>query len=307
MTIQFRSYQGPADYARVSDLLIRHYRPGNADGNWLEPAWEYMHGHPALDREALGRIGIWEDAGEVVAAANYESTPGEAFFQFHPAYRHLRGELLDYAEAHLAAESGNGRRTLRVFVNDFDQALQELVQTRGYHLDPGNRRPMSQLVIPDPFPTPSLPDGFRLTSLAEEPDWARVHRALWRGFNHPGEPPAGDEELESRRRMFETATARMGLKIAAVAPPRVGQAVGDFVAFCGTFYEPTGRYCYVEPVATDPDYRRMGLGRAAVLEGIRRCCALGATVAYVGSDQPFYQALGFRVLFNTECWLKEWA
>ena len=35
---------------------------------------------------------------------------------------------------------------------------------------------MSQFDIPDPFPPPSLPDGFRLTSLAEECDWTKVHR-----------------------------------------------------------------------------------------------------------------------------------
>jgi len=33
-----------------------------------------------------------------------------------------------------------------------------------------------------------------------------------------------------------------------------------------------------------------------VLEGIRRCGALGATCAYVGSDQPFYLSLGFEVI-----------
>jgi predicted N-acetyltransferase YhbS len=48
----------------------------------------------------------------------------------------------------------------------------------------------------------------------------------------------------------------------------------------------------------------MGLGRAAVLEGIRRCGALGATVAYVGSDQPFYLSIGFEVLYTSECWVR---
>jgi predicted N-acetyltransferase YhbS len=57
-------------------------------------------------------------------------------------------------------------------------------------------------------------------------------------------------------------------------------------------------------VATDPDYRRRGLGSAAVLESIRRCGQQGATVAYVGSDQAFYMSLGFKVLFSQNCWLK---
>ena len=100
--------------------------------------------------------------------------------------------------------------------------------------------------------------------------------------------------------MFDTPKARRDLKIAVEASD------GSFVSFCGMFYEPTGQFAYVEPVATDPDYRRMGLGKAAVLEGIRRCGAEGATVAYVGSDQPFYLAMGFEVLFNVRCWRKEW-
>ncbi|MFO7695888.1 MAG: GNAT family N-acetyltransferase [Anaerolineae bacterium] len=304
MSVFLRHYERPDDYGRVSAFLVRHYQPENADGNWLEPAWEYMHGHPQLDGASLGRIGIWEDTGEIVAVANYESTLGEAFFQFHPAYRGLREEMLAYAEEHLADTADDLRRRLRVYVNDWDLPFLELLRARGYVRDPENARPMSQFVIPQPFPVVALPAGYRLTSLAEERDWAGVHRALWRGFNHTGEPPAGEEELESRRRMFETATARLELKIAAVAPPVPGLTASDFVAFAGTFYEPTGRYGYVEPVATDPDYRRLGLGKAAVLEGVRRCAALGATVAYVGSDQAFYQAIGFRVLYTTECWVR---
>ncbi len=159
-------------------------------------------------------------------------------------------------------------------------------------------RPLAKFDIPDPFPAIRLPEGFRMTSLAEDPDWAKVHRALWRGFNHEGEPPMTEAELEDRRKMFDTPKARRDLKIAVEAPD------GNFVSFCGMFYEPTNRYAYVEPVATDPDYRRMGLGKAAVLEGIRRCGALGATVAYVGSDQKFYLSLGFEVIYTSQCWQK---
>ena len=157
---------------------------------------------------------------------------------------------------------------------------------------------MASFAIPDPFPPIPLLEGFRLTSLAEDCDWAKVHRALWRGFNHLGEPSMDAEELEDRQRMFDTPKAQRGLKVAVEAPN------GNFVAFCGMFYEPYGRFAYVEPVATDPDYRRMGLGRAAVLEGIRRCGARGATVVYVGSDLPFYLSMGFDVIYTSDCWVK---
>jgi len=39
-----------------------------------------------------------------------------------------------------------------------------------------------------------------------------------------------------------------------------------------------------------------------VLEGIRRCGVLGASVAYVGTDNPFYLAMGFKTLFTLNCW-----
>jgi predicted N-acetyltransferase YhbS len=84
----------------------------------------------------------------------------------------------------------------------------------------------------------------------------------------------------------------------------VRAANGDFVAYGGLWYDALNRLAYVEPVATDPDFRRLGLGRAAVLEGIRRCGAMGATVAYVGSDLDFYRALGFRKLYTSRCWTK---
>jgi len=237
---------------------------GNLDGNWLEPAWEYMHGHPDLDSSSLGSIGVWEVEGEIVAVVHYESRLGEAFFELHAAYRHLRTEMLDYAEANLAGRSRkDGREYLRAYVNDDDPELQTLVESRGYEKDPEGTRPLYRFDIPEPFLPIPLAEGFRLISLADDCDWAKVHRALWRGFDHGDDVPMNDEELESRRRMFDTPKARRDLKIAVAAPD------GEFAAFCGMFYEPEKRFAYVEPVATDPKYRRLGLGRAAVLEGIR--------------------------------------
>jgi predicted N-acetyltransferase YhbS len=84
----------------------------------------------------------------------------------------------------------------------------------------------------------------------------------------------------------------------------VEAADGYFVAYSGTWFDAANQIAYVEPVATDPDFRRRGLGRAAVLEGVRRCAELGAKIAYVGSDQTFYLSIGFRRLFASQCWIK---
>lgn len=295
MSITFRNYKHPDYYKKISAFLIRHYQPANRDDNWVEPEWEYMHGHPYLQEEHLEKIGIWEDDGEIVAAVHYEWRLGEAFFQFKPGYRSLQGELLKYAEKNLAAEDG----TLHVYVHDRDAVFTALVQDQGYVHVPEEDRPMAHLVIPDPFPEITLPEGYQLLSLADEPDWAKVHKVMYQGFNHGDVGEITQEDMDMRRDMFDTVTARRDLKVVVKAPN------GDFVSMCGMFYQPEGRYGYVEPVATNPDYRRMGLGKAAVLEGIRRCAELGAVEAFVGSNQLFYQALGFKVIFTSQCWSKQ--
>jgi len=123
--------------------------------------------------------------------------------------------------------------------------------------------------MPVRFPAIQLPEGFSLKSLAEENDLAKIDRVLWRGFNHPGEPPAGGEE--DRRKMQSGPHFRKDLTMVAVAPG------GEFVSYCGLWYEAVNRFAYVEPVATDPDYRRLGLARAALMEGIRHppLCGIG--------------------------------
>jgi predicted N-acetyltransferase YhbS len=280
----------------VGDLLVRHHQPDNRDGNWLQPAWEYMHSHPALDEATLDRIGLWEDAGQVVAAVHHEVDLGEAFFQVAPGYAHLKPEMLDHAERQLAGVSDDGRRYLRVWVNDFDSQFQALVRSRGYTRAADHDRPVSRFAIPDPYPEIALPDGFRLKSLQEDNDLHKVDRVLWRGFGHQGEPPA--DSVEGRKKMQSAPSFRQDLNVVVEAPD------GQFVSYCGTWYEPTNRFAYVEPVATDPDYRRRGLGKAAVLEGVRRCVELGATVAYVGSDLAFYVAIGFVKIHTSQCWTK---
>ncbi len=293
-----RHFREGADYEAVYAFIHTLYRAENRDGNWFAQIWEYAYTHPWFDEASAERIGIWEEGGRIVGVATYELRLGEAFFAVHPDYAHLKPEILDHAERELRGETATGVPYLHAFVHEFDTAFQAIVAARGYDLAPNEHRPMSQFTIPTPFPPIALPDGFRLQALADDNDLRRMDRCLHRGFNHPGEPPA--DGVEGRKRMQSGPHYRQDLAIVVVAPSC------DFVSFCGMWYDPVHRYGYVEPVATDPDYRRRGLGRAAVLEGIRRCGELGATVAYVGTDKPFYLSFGFRKLHTLRCWRRVW-
>jgi len=85
MAIKLRNYKAPDDFKKISDFLIKNYRPGNRDGNFLQPAWEYMHSHPWTDEKSFDRIGIWEDSGKIAGIVHFEMLLGEAFFEIHPA------------------------------------------------------------------------------------------------------------------------------------------------------------------------------------------------------------------------------
>jgi predicted N-acetyltransferase YhbS len=291
-----RPYRRGADYDQVGRFLVRTYQPTGEHVNWLQPRWEYMHYHPLSKGVDLNAIGVWELAGRIVGVVHPEHRMDQAYFEIDPDHGALKGEMLVFAEEHLAAATETGRR-LAVFINDADLGFQGIAAQRGYERS-GRSEPMTMLPIPKLFPSITLPAGFRLQSLADDNDLWRVHGVLWRGFDHGDDPPR--DELADREFMQSAPNFRRDLNIVVVAPDE------SFVSYCGMWMEPVHRVAYVEPVATDPKYRRMGLGSAAVREGIRRGGRLGATVAYVGSTLPIYRSLGFRQIYNCSLWCREW-
>jgi predicted N-acetyltransferase YhbS len=296
MQASVRSYNRGVDYERVGQFLVRTYRTSGRHINWLQPRWEYMHYHPLVHEVDLGVIGVWGADGEIVAAVHPEHRMGTVYVEVDPVHADLKREMLAYAEERLSVTI-EGRRFLKIYINDGDIEFREIAVKRGFQKqDEGE--PMSHLVIPDSLPRISLPTGFQLKSLAEDDTLWKVHRVLWRGFGHGDEPP--DDEIEGRRFMQSAPNFDKDLNVVVEAPD------GSFVSYCGMWYEPVHRISYVEPVATDPDFRGKRLGRAAVLEGVRRCGERGATVAYVGSAMPFYQALGFRQVYHCSVWQREW-
>jgi GNAT superfamily N-acetyltransferase len=296
MSIKLRKYNRQYDAGRIGEFLVRHYQPGNRDGNFFLPAWEYALTHPLFDEKLLDTFAVWEDQGEITGAVHPECYPGEAFFELHPDFPGLKAEMLDYALKNLGGKDPAGRMSLLAFVPDFDAEFEDLVKARGFQILPELERRMTLWPIPKNFPPIRVPDGFRLQSLADENDIAKLDRCLYRGFNHGPEPQQID--YAGRKKMQSAPGYRKDLNIVAVAPD------GRYAAYAGLWFEKYNKFAYVEPVCTDPDYRLRGLGKAAVMEGIRRCGELGATVAYVGNTLPIYLSIGFKHVYTLNCWKK---
>jgi len=250
-----------------------------------------------LDTTALPRIGIWKDDDTIVGVANFEHRLGPTYFQVHPGFSHLKPDMLAYAEKNLVGTKEDGSKYVGAYINDFDTEFEVVAEERGFRKLPEPSECMSEFPITDPFPEISIPDGFRIISLADKDDLYLTNRLIHRGFDHPGEPPeTGPEE---RRLMQSAPNFDKHLNIIVVAEN------GDYCSYAGMWYEPELRIAMVEPVCTDPDYRLRGLGTAAILEGIRRCGELGATVAFVGSEYPIYLSMGCKKLYTINFWVKD--
>jgi predicted N-acetyltransferase YhbS len=66
------------------------------------------------------------------------------------------------------------------------------------------------------------------------------------------------------------------------------------------------QYAYLEPLATVPKYRKLGLGKLALIEAMKKTKVLGAKYCFGGSIE-FYKRVGFETIANRELWLKEWS
>ena len=70
------------------------------------------------------------------------------------------------------------------------------------------------------------------------------------------------------------------------------------------WYEPECREAYLEPLCTDPSYRRLGLAKAALYEAMRRTQSMGA-LSCIAGGQPFYEKVGFVQEFVKQDWEKD--
>lgn len=130
-----------------------------------------------------------------------------------------------------------------------------------------------------------IPSGFTLTSIQNNFDLYNYGKLMWKGFNL--ELNGEGEYTPSQKDLERLKTALMN-------------ASGDFVSYC--WYEQDMKIALIEPVATIPEYRKLGFGKIVVFEAIKRVAQLGAKDIQVGSGQQFYYNIGFSPLTISTLW-----
>jgi ribosomal protein S18 acetylase RimI-like enzyme len=297
------------DFLRVRDFLARTFNHYGHAVNWRIERWEYAFGFVApflanwredpprqesVD-EMLNRMdertGLWQTAdGEIAGVVSIEHADrghpafSEFFLQRHPLHLDLLPEMLDFVENNLRTPEMVSQF---IYADPGDTVLVDLLEARGFKANPKRAANESEFDFANhSLPQkPNLPDGFRLQSMADENDLARRCKAFGRAFNHPD--PLEWPSILSYQYLQAMPDYRKEQDIVVVAPN------GEYVSFSLIWYDPGNKLACLEPVGTQPEYRRMGLAREAIYEGIRRVRHKGAERVYVGSDQDFYHAIGF--------------
>ncbi len=277
--VRFRAYRDE-DYEAVCAFLIELNREDRTHINWNWARFEWMMEHPEFDKSARSAIGLWWAEEKVVGAAIYDMYFGEAFCGALPAYAALVPEILDYACRELKDESG-----LAVAINRENTAEIRAAEQAGFEPIEQSETVM-ELSLDRPF-SPTLPEGFTLREMDQIADREALEWLFWQGFDHGDDREAFERSLSPEphvRRHFNKA-----LCLSAAAPS------GEPVSHCSLWFHPDTDYAYVEPVCTVPGYRGKGIAAALLSEAFSRAKALGARKAYVISDLPFYEKLGFAI------------
>ena len=292
MNITQRRYKILTDFEKVYRFLEETFDPVTLNSFLLPQYFEYAHMHSYFDYFKTHRFGIWEDDGNIVGVACYEMRLGDCHIHVRKGYESLLPDLLSWSEKELYAEK-DGKRSLKVWITDKEPKKRELLRANGYEL--AYTEPVKVFDYSKPFVERSLPEGFTLIN-GVNVDYIKLHHCFYKGFDHGDDP---DDDSDGNAFMCNAPRADMSLMTIAVVPD------GEYACALGMWYDERNKYAYLEPLATVPKYRRLGLATVALTEAMRKTKALGAKYCF-GGGREFYTAIGFETICHRELWNKEW-
>ncbi|XOV86930.1 MAG: GNAT family N-acetyltransferase [Pseudomonadota bacterium] len=192
-----------------------------------------------------------------------------------------------------------GKTLLMVSALDCDEPRKRFLQRAGFeptgHFQYSLTRSLSA-----PIEQPEVPAGYRLRSVDESDFEERVatHRDAWFKSSFT---------IEQYRRVRSIEIFEPSLDLVAE------DATGRFGAYCIGWLDRKLGVGSFEPVGTRPQYRRLGLGKATNLEGLRRMKEMGmhsAKIGTAGFNDPaygLYCSCGFSLVDKDRTWVKEMA
>ena len=289
-----REFSGEADLRAMAALV--HEAPADnlhvADLPWRLSSWAFDY---------PDNVGLWVDAGGQLLAWAVMQTPLWAIdYARHPAAdRDLHRQLLAWADGRarqiLGTLSGRPCWYVNVFADQADR-IHDLEQAGFASQADVGEDSWSQVLMLRPAQTPvadyALPAGVVIRPLAGESE-VGAYVDLQRAVSETENMTVGWRSRTLRQPQYV-----QDLDLVAVAPN------GGLAAFCICWLDQEGDQVsgQVEPLGVHSDWRKAGLGRAILSEGLRRLQSHGASRIYVETDSfrgpalDLYESAGFRVI-----------
>ncbi|HEX2971598.1 MAG TPA: N-acetyltransferase [Tepidisphaeraceae bacterium] len=254
---------------------------------------DYHPGQLCWEVPRLGRGGkarLWFAGNQLIALCLFYARMGYGTL-IHPQWRtpEISRQVISWAEEEYRASANDPERPSRLLTTAYETETlrRSMLQTNGFVLDGFSEIHFRQALDYPLSPAP-LPAGFSVRNITGEREAeprVMVHREAF---------APSRLTVMTYLDVMETPGYRTELDLVAVAPD------GVFTAFCLCWFDPRSRLGLIEPAGAHPDYRRRGLARAVLTEGLRRLQALGATAAIVNArddndpGKRLYTSLGFH-------------
>ena len=279
-----RPYTGPSDWGRMLEVVDVH--PGQhlhvVDLPYRLASWSLDDSRNAC---------LWQDAsGTLLGWAALQIPWATVDIAQHPDATGLKIEMLRWGLLRAQEWASEQKREFTLYQGIVDEQVEAQTWLTENGFTPTDwqtihlTRSLTEVV-----PGPQLPQGFKLRPLrgeSEVADYVALHRAAFETNNMT---------VEWRARILKMSHYVPELDVVAVAPD------GRLAAFCINWALPDRSEAQIEPLGVHPDFQQLGLGRAMVLESLRRMQGIGARLAHVETysvNDPargLYESVGFRV------------
>ena len=302
-----RFYETEHDLQQMQDLLM--------EARSRTDDWHYWHVGElifgffmaACHLNPQEHIRLWhDDAGKLAGYAVLGEDPSFDC-QVVPEYEWsgIEAEAMDWAETRLIElRKRDAKRWSGNIVSGARQDNAERIaflEQRGFRYS-GEFAEVNMLrSLDEPIPESTLPTGCQVRAVAdagEISNRAAAQREVW----HPW--TVGNVSDDDYAYFMRLPGYYRDLDVVAVTPE------GVIAAYVNGWIDPVNRIGDFGPVGALPAYRRQGLTRAALLEGLRRMQARGMDRVCIStgvSNTPalrLYESIGFKIVNKTLDYVK---
>lgn len=216
---------------------------------------------------------IWETGSQIQAVGLIQLPWLALDYVLRPGAESLVPAILDWAVVRAKTIARATQQELPIVVRIPPQRAAHILhlETRGFQLDDDWTIVHLSRTLHEMLTAPILPDGYDFRTLrgeAEVAAYVDLHQAAFGSKNM---------RTEWRSRTLTMSQYRPELDLLVV------DATDHPVAFCIGWLHPQQPIGQIEPLGVHPDYQRLGLGRAILLEGLRCLQGVGARTARIDS------------------------